>query len=227
MTQTTSSKIMSSLIILLLCSACAREIPIQVTTAAPTARTTTTNAPLPSSGDPRLSARVADLELAALQLRSQQMAMGQSLTWIEGQIKALHQALPADEAPPPTAAPSSVAPVAGKTDDKDEVAALSDADFDIQPTSPALPSSAGGGKTYGAHLASYREATQATKGIAELQKKHSLLLSGMNAHQVPFTDSQGRQWIRLNFGDFPSHEAAQNLCHALKAAGSWCDVQAN
>lgn len=60
---------------LLLLGACAPTLPVQVEPDGYTSRPT--------------SERIQDLESAAAQLREQQLAMGQSLTWIEGQIKAM------------------------------------------------------------------------------------------------------------------------------------------
>lgn len=223
---------------LLLLGACAPTLPVQVEPEGYTSRPA--------------SERIQDLESAAAQLREQQLAMGQSLTWIEGQIKAMrhqeslegsplaapvtappaqpHHPTPAPAATPPDtptekhseASPTPLVPAAEPA----TVSALSNEDMDVEPDHPHNEGSAATASSgFAVHLASYARPGQLMRGWQEIKQHNGTSLEGLEPFGSRFTDARGRHWVRLNVGPFETRRAAADRCSAIKATGTFCDVQ--
>ncbi len=223
----------SFIALMTLLAACAQTLPV-------------TTEP-PANDTPAPSARLHDLEAAAAQLRQQQLAMGESLTWLEGEIKALRHtdfsrasavsptALP-DAAPTPAEeqsqsgptqlVPTSSAPVSAS------VSELSSDDMSVEPTShtpsqhtavPTAPASHASG--YAVHVASFSRSEQLHRGWQEIKHRYGAQIGNLRPFGTAFTDSQGRNWTRLNVGPLNSRQAANDVCNRLKTAGAFCDVQ--
>lgn len=229
----------SSLALIAFLTACAQTLPVTVEPA-------TYDAPPPGE-------RLHDLEAAAAQLRQQQLAMGESLTWLEGEIKALHHTdfskanmtvptpiVPAaqtvteehhNQSGPTTLVPTSPTPAAA-------VSELSTDDLRAEPTPHARPEPtalAHAARTsaqtpspttgYAVHVASFPRSEQLHLGWREIKQRYGAQLGNLRPFGTRFTDSQGRNWTRLNVGPFNTRQAANETCAHLKAAGAFCDVQ--
>lgn len=222
---------------LLLLGACAPTLPVQVEPEGYTSRPA--------------SERIQDLESAAAQLREQQLAMGQSLTWIEGQIKAMryqeahegspvvapvaapHPAPPAP-APAPAATPEAVPEKHSEASptplvpaaDPATVSALSNEDMDVEPGQPHNEGSAATAPSgFAVHLASYSRQGQLVRGWQEIKQHNGTSLAGLKPFGSSFTDARGHDWVRLNVGPFETRHAAAARCAEIKATGTFCDVQ--
>lgn len=213
------------LAVLLLLAACAPTLPVRVEPEGYTSRP--------------VSERIQDLEAAASQLREQQLAMGQSLTWIEGQIKAMRyqevhedRASAAAPAPaplesPPTpekhseAAPTPLVPKAPAA----AVSALSDEDMEVEPSQPQKDTATATPSGFAVHLASYTHQEQLARGWREIKQHGNASLEGLKPFGSAFTDTRGREWLRLNVGPFETRRAAAARCAEIKTTGTFCDVQ--
>ncbi len=219
---------------LLLLGACAPTLPVQVEPEGYTSRPA--------------SERIQDLESAAAQLREQQLAMGQSLTWIEGQIKAMryqeaHEGSPVvapvaaphpAPAPAPTATPdappekhseASPTPLVPAAEPA-TVSALSNEDMDVEPAQPHNESAAATTPSgFAVHLASYTRQGQLARGWQEIKQHNGTSLEGLKPFGSSFTDARGHDWVRLNVGPFETRHAAAARCAEIKATGTFCDVQ--
>ncbi len=74
------------------------------------------------------------------------------------------------------------------------------------------------------HLASYRQRKAAERGWAELSRRFSSLLSGMQ-HRIERVDLGGGKGVfyRLKVGPVPSNNAAKDACRQLKAKRQYCE----
>ena len=220
---------------LLLLGACAPTLPVQVEPEGYTSRP--------------VSERIQDLESAAAQLREQQLAMGQSLIWIEGQIKAMryqetHEesgvtapvatpAQPHHPAPAPAATPdaapekhSESSPTPLVPAEPAAVSELSNEDMDVEPGQPHNEGSASTPHSgFAVHLASYARQEQLARGWREIKQHNGTSLEGLKPFGSSFTDARGHDWVRLNVGPFATRHAAAARCAEIKATGTFCDVQ--
>lgn len=224
----------SFIALMTLLAACAQTLPV-------------TTEP-PANDAPAPSARLHDLEAAAAQLRQQQLAMGESLTWLEGEIKALHQrdSAPhsAPTAPTAQAMPQTIEAEPIQSDVKNHHAGpttlvpestppsvddLNTADLQAEPTAAALTATPAQSPTlttgYAVHVASFSRTEQLHKGWREIKQRYSAEIGTLRPFGTRFTDNQGRVWARLNIGPFTSRQDADTTCTRLKTAGAFCDVQ--
>lgn len=195
------------------------------------------------------SERLQDLETAAAQLRQQHLAMGETLMWLEGEIKAMRLAQPivhqpvVDTPPAPVAAPAHAAveapapvpeahastsptPLVPEAAPAAEVSALSDEDLEAEPTeaeaaTPAAPATEG----FAVHIASYSRTDLLGRGWREMRTQYGDALQGLKPFGTTFTDTNGHHWARLNVGPFASRASATATCNQLKARDVFCDVQ--
>lgn len=222
----------------LLLVACAPTLPVKVEPEGYTSRP--------------VSERIQDLEAAASQLREQQLAMGQSLIWIEGQIKAMryqeaHEGRAAAAPPAPVAAPTHLpvdppAPIESPSPTPEKhseaaptplvpeapaaaVSALSDEDMEVEPGQPHKDSATALPSGFAVHLASYTHQEQLARGWREIKQQGSASLEGLKPFGSAFTDTRGREWLRLNVGPFETRRAAAARCAEIKTTGTFCDVQ--
>lgn len=228
---------------LLLLAGCAAPLPVRVL-----------DTPRASGGAPVAEAsatdRISQLEQSARQLRQQHDAMGETLKWLDGEIRGLRRQnstpmhLPTEAAAPvPVPSRASVRrsppmlkpPVAPPSAPTPIVAPLIGDDLTIEPeTTPPVPASTQistpttsaqpSARVYLVHVASYRSAAQAGPGWRALTRQHGDTLAEMSPHTTPFRDAQGRSWVRLGVGPFSAAAEAARACDRLKQAKLWCDV---
>ncbi|MCW8916168.1 MAG: tetratricopeptide repeat protein [Magnetovibrio sp.] len=74
------------------------------------------------------------------------------------------------------------------------------------------------------HLASYRQRKAAERGWAELSRRFSSMLNGME-HRIERVDLGGGKGVfyRLKVGPVPSNNAAKDSCRKLKAKRQYCE----
>lgn len=76
--------------------------------------------------------------------------------------------------------------------------------------------------SYGVHLASYREEAALKKGWRDLVAANADLLAGLEAHIRLHDAGRDGTYRRLVAGPVGDAAAADRLCRALKARGTWC-----
>ncbi len=116
----------------------------------------------------------------------------------------------------------AVAPLSG--DDLAIEPGASPAPSAAPPVAVSAPVAAATGRAYLVHLASYRSAGQIVPGWRELSRRDRAALAGLSPYTTGFVDTQGRSWVRLSVGPFPTSAEAGRRCADLKQAHIWCDV---
>jgi cell division protein FtsN len=87
---------------------------------------------------------------------------------------------------------------------------------------PAAPASGAAAPFYVVHLASYRKAEGADRGLGELMQRHGDLMEGLEL-SINRVEIEGKgTFFRVQAGPFASPEAAAALCEKLSVRAAYC-----
>lgn len=232
----------AALLVLLLASCSANQQPIRVVE-----YTSTTES------NEQLEERISRLEEAEERMRKQYEAMGETLTWLRGEIRALrshhriqYKPLPQQEINATHSLKQSDVKInpedreqaTAETTPAPHVAPLSEKDLAISPenstttrntnTEPEVKSTNTGVEEdesiYLVHLASYKSTAPLQQGWQSLKQKTPQAMVNTTPCATAFQDQAGKEWVRLSAGPFSTRAEAKQKCEQIKTEGGWCDT---